>query len=473
MAKFPNMKMTQQGMDMLARAGSGKTEDRLIITHVMLGDGQFDGEIRTLTDVVSPKKEVTLASYLNLGNGKAQCEFIYNNEGIKTGFYHREVGLYGKNGDDGTVKLISYSNAGNYTSYIADESEIMPYQTLRIGIAIGDNDNVTGLIDVNNALTLEKYYILLDEHNKDSEAHGTAIDAKLEDHNEAEDAHEPAFTAKFKAHNEDTDAHKDFVGATASAAGVRGMVPAPPAGAQDMALMGNGTYAYAAINLLQRSKTYAVGDYAYSPNLPSWGYLECVTAGTTAATEPSLPNTINSVVTDGTASFKLYHVALQSQPVGTVRDFTVEFNPNESWGGTWSKMDAGRVLVAAGTYKEGSDSYTYNLGDKGGEAKHQLTTDELPPHTHEATISTIALTGDFNGYGFLRDANGIGQGILSVGNFGAYNHPDTISGYGYNTGSVHADATHSHDITIGNTGGGNGHENRMPYEAVVRWKRTA
>ena len=238
MAKFPNMKMTQQGMDMLVRAGSGKAEDQLIITHVVLGDGQFDGEIRTLTDVVSPKKEVTLASYLNLGNGKAQCEFIYNNEGIKTGFYHREVGLYGKNGDDGTVKLISYSNAGNYTSYIADESEIMPYQTLRIGIAIGDNDNVTGLIDVNNALTLEKYYILLDEHNKDSEAHGTAIDAKLKDHDEAENAHEPAFAAKFKAHNEDTDAHKDFVGATAEKAGVRGMVPAPAAGGESKVLTG-------------------------------------------------------------------------------------------------------------------------------------------------------------------------------------------------------------------------------------------
>lgn len=108
-----------------------------------------------------------------------------------------------------------------------------------------------------------------------------------------------------------------------------------------------------------------------------------------------------------------------------------------------------------------------------GNSSVVLSTDELPPHTHEATISTIALTGDFNGYGFLRDGVGSGQGILSKGTFSAYNHSDTISGYGNNTGSVHADATHSHDITIGNTGGGNGHENRMPYEAVVRWKRTA
>lgn len=39
-------------------------------------------------------------------------------------------------------------------------------------------------------------------------------------------------------------------------------------------------------NQLQRNKAYSVGDIAYSPNLPSWAYLECVTAGTTGATEP-------------------------------------------------------------------------------------------------------------------------------------------------------------------------------------------
>lgn len=459
MAKFPNMKMTQQGMDMLARAGSGKTEDRLIITHVMLGDGQFDGEIRTLTDVVSPKKEVTLASYLNLGNGKAQCEFIYNNEGIETGFYHREVGLYGKNGDDGTVKLISYSNAGNYTSYIADESEIMPYQTLRIGIAIGDNDNVTGLIDVNNALTLEKYYVLLEEHNNDENAHGTAIDT----HDSETDAHEPA----FEAHNNDINAHKDYVGATADTAGQRGMLPAAPAGAQDKVFNGGGQWVYAALNILQRNKAYQVGDYAYSPTLPSWAYLECVTAGTTAATEPSLPSTINSVVTDGTASFKLYHVALQSQPVGTVRDFTVDFDPNTKWGGTWSKMAAGRVLVAAGAYSETGFSHTYTLGETGGEAKHQLTTEELPSHSHSASSNSQGITGSFS----VTADNTLprADGVFSLGkreSQGPYSGTTTRVVIKFN-------ATHAHVISLNNAGGNGKHENRPPYETVNRWKRTA
>lgn len=52
----------------------------------------------------------------------------------------------------------------------------------------------------------------------------------------------------------------------------------------------------AGIAILQRSKTYAVGDIAYSRHLPSWARLECVRAGTTAAT---LPTQIEQMVQNG------------------------------------------------------------------------------------------------------------------------------------------------------------------------------
>ncbi len=41
-----------------------------------------------------------------------------------------------------------------------------------------------------------------------------------------------------------------------------------------------------ALNILQRSKSYAVGDIAYASALPSWARLECVTSGTTDTIEP-------------------------------------------------------------------------------------------------------------------------------------------------------------------------------------------
>lgn len=58
------------------------------------------------------------------------------------------------------------------------------------------------------------------------------------------------------------------------------------------------------LNILARNKAYAVGDIAYSPNLPSYLYLECTIAGTTGATEPDMSTLSGvSIVNDGTATF--------------------------------------------------------------------------------------------------------------------------------------------------------------------------
>ena len=62
-------------------------------------------------------------------------------------------------------------------------------------------------------------------------------------------------------------------------------------------------------NMLKRNKAYPIGDIAYSSYLPSWGRLECVTAGTTADTVPSSLTAVSmkagQYITDGTAIFIL------------------------------------------------------------------------------------------------------------------------------------------------------------------------
>lgn len=171
MAKFPNITMTSAGLEMLARAASGQTADRFIVTKVKLGDGVSEGNIRDYTDVISPKKEVTLASFEDKGNGTFRYTFTYNNEGVKVGFYHREIGLFAKNGDSGTEKLVGYTNAGNYAGYIDDETRIQPYTRLMINVGIGDTDNASGMVDVGNTVTIE----MLDEHNNDENAHTNLI----------------------------------------------------------------------------------------------------------------------------------------------------------------------------------------------------------------------------------------------------------------------------------------------------------
>lgn len=145
-------------------------------------------------------------------------------------------------------------------------------------------------------------------------------------------------------------------------------------------------------------------------------------------------------------------------PVGSVITLTNDTDPNKLYKGTtWVKMDAGRVLVSAGTYTENGTTYTYNLGDKGGEAKHQITIEEMPSHTHGAWMSAV---GQHAHTYSVTSNSGSGQS----------------AGWSNHAGASWATSTngeHSHQIGINNTGGGNSHENRQPYQVINRWKRTA
>ena len=47
------------------------------------------------------------------------------------------------------------------------------------------------------------------------------------------------------------------------------------------------------LHIRKNSTAYAVGDIAYSRSLPSWARLECVRAGTTAATDDEIKNVVS------------------------------------------------------------------------------------------------------------------------------------------------------------------------------------
>lgn len=85
---------------------------------------------------------------------------------------------------------------------------------------------------------------------------------------------------------------------------------------------GESTTFNAGLNILVREKAYAVGDIAYSPNLPSHLYLECTTAGTTGATEPDMSALSGAIVNDGTAQFSVKTVCAKEY-VDTVTTQTV------------------------------------------------------------------------------------------------------------------------------------------------------
>lgn len=160
-------------------------------------------------------------------------------------------------------------------------------------------------------------------------------------------------------------------------------------------------------------------------------------------------------------------------PVGSIWETTTTDDPNTLWAGTtWVKMDAGRVLVAAGSYTENGTTYTYNIGDTGGEAEHQLTTDELASHGH-----SMSNAGDHQHYIANGDTDTGSRLTASMYLIKKYtknsyeNYELFGSSNGASCGLTNNSGSHTHSIN--STGGNAKHENRMPYVVINRWKRTA
>ena len=385
MAQFPTLTFTEAGLQMLIQAQNGHT---LKFTKGKLGSGVITGSdnILKFTDLKTPKMTLPITKVDDSNKELLVLTFDTGNTSLEEGFISRELGVFAQL-DNGTETLYAYSNAGNNYDYMPNKDTPVSQSRLEVEIVCSTSANVQIVIDKSIMYTTRE-----------------DVDEMITTHDSSDTAHEPAFTAKFKAHNTDTDAHKDFVGATAEKAGVRGMVPAPAAGDEGKFLCADGTFKVAKMTTLE------------------------------------LVNLL--------------------YPVGIIAEFTNNTDPNNIWPGTtWSKMDAGRVLISAGTYTEGSDTYTYTLGDKGGEAKHQLTTEELASHGHGISISSVG-----------NHSNDIGSPKNLIGeianSFRGSDEPPINYGKTTNAGA------HSLSASIERTGGNFKHENRMPYETVIRWKRT-
>lgn len=140
-----------------------------------------------------------------------------------------------------------------------------------------------------------------------------------------------------------------MTGATASAAGAGGLVPAPAAGDEKKALLGDGTW----------------GSVASSGGI----YV-----GDTAPTDENINAWMDT--SEDVSGYSISELMQMAHPVGSIYQSTMDTSPQMLFGGTWERLKD-RFLLAAGD--------TYEAGAIGGEATHTLTVDEMPAHQHNIT----------------------------------------------------------------------------------------
>lgn len=117
-----------------------------------------------------------------------------------------------------------------------------------------------------------------------------------------------------------------------------------------------------------------------------------------------------------------------------------------------------RFVVGAGGNNPTVTGLGYSVNDNGGANSVALTTTELPAHNHPASCSTDGTHSHKTG----SIPNG-GEGYAAL-----YNGSNEVYKYGYTTDIISTDnGSHSHTVTVSDSGGGSAHENRPPYFALA------
>lgn len=245
-------------------------------------------------------------------------------------------------------------------------------------------------------------------------------------------------------------------------------------------------------HLWQPQKDYLTNQVVESPSMTPNTVAKVTIPGTSGITEPTWGAVGDTVadgtviylivakttetataddVTAGTDKYKAITPAVMAQllkdiykqakldahPVGSIYESTSDQSPADLFGGTWEPMEAGRVLVSAGTASTGT---VYNAGDKGGEEAHKLAESENAPHTHDASCSKAGL----HNHGVTAGAAwNSGSGFIL-----SYRNESNKKDF-----TVEYSGEHEHKITIGVSGKGAPHNNMQPYQVIYRWVRVA
>lgn len=170
-----------------------------------------------------------------------------------------------------------------------------------------------------------------------------------------------------------------------------------------------------------------------SGQVPTTAWVQKLLADALAKQKEAYEQAIRTAVSAAQTKAKL-----DAHPVGSYYWSNDNTNPATLFGGTWEALSAGYTLIAQGSGTDDYGSFTYTAGQKYGERKHPLTTDEMASHSHDYYLDTTK-KGTSNDKAWLVDAGTLGTKATNVtrtteptgGNQPHENLPPSIASYGW------------------------------------------
>lgn len=145
MANFPALKLTDAGIRLQAKAQTGAA---LTFTRVALGDGAQPANPGTLLGLVHECQSLAIQDNSVRGDGTATLRVIMTNQGVATGFYMRELGVFARDPDSGAEQLYSYSNATDQADYLPPAGGATVWEGIfDVTTVVGNAANVSALIN--------------------------------------------------------------------------------------------------------------------------------------------------------------------------------------------------------------------------------------------------------------------------------------------------------------------------------------
>lgn len=169
----------------------------------------------------------------------------------------------------------------------------------------------------------------------------------------------------------------------------------------------------------------------------STAWVQSIVADALAKQKAAYEKAISTAVSAAKTQAKL-----DAHPVGSYYWSNDKTSPATLFGGTWEALPAGYTLIAQGSGNDDFGSYTYTAGQKYGERKHKLTTDEIASHSHDYYLDTTK-KGTNKDSAWLVDAGTLGTKATNA------------------------------TRTTEPTGGNQPHNNIQPCIAAYGWRRTA